>query len=419
MKVRTGKELIPSRASSPGDESLESEFDVPYTVILAEDDPIIRAAIGSILTECDDFVLIGVAEDAEQAIVQAVTSQPDIAVLDVRMPFGGGPHAAREITAACPNTRIVALSAQDDRASVSAMIGAGASGYVTKRADPEELLDILLRCAAGESIFTPVSTKDVMQEVARSSRILEETARRRNSRIQRMREACVSGRIDSVFQPVVDLETGETMMIEALARFRSSEPLSTDEWFEEAVSLGMSTEIDLATLDTAIQTVNHHQYSDSLVSLNVLPETMLDDRFFETMLSLGHEQVVVEVTEHARIANYADIQLVLSELRAEGVKLAIDDAGAGFASLRHILDLMPDLIKLDISLTRNIDTDHARCALATGLISFAREIGAGIVAEGIETAAELETLRELGVQYGQGFHLARPVPLGELVGTTA
>ena len=100
-------------------------------------------------------------------------------------------------------------------------------------------------------------------------------------------------------------------------------------------------------------------------------------------------------------------------MRASGVRLAIDDAGAGFASLRHILLLRPDFIKLDVSLTRDIDTDVARRALARGLTSFGTEIGTTIVGEGVETANELRTLQELGVGTAQGYFLGRPTALDE------
>jgi EAL domain-containing protein (putative c-di-GMP-specific phosphodiesterase class I) len=122
-------------------------------------------------------------------------------------------------------------------------------------------------------------------------------------------------------------------------------------------------------------------------------------------------RLVVEITEHEQIDDYDDLVGSLSRLRASGAKIAIDDAGAGFASLRHTLQLAPDMVKVDISLTRDIDTDRGRRALAKALISFADEMGMTIVAEGIETAAELGTLRELGVRYGQGFYLAEPGPL--------
>jgi EAL domain-containing protein (putative c-di-GMP-specific phosphodiesterase class I) len=103
--------------------------------------------------------------------------------------------------------------------------------------------------------------------------------------------------------------------------------------------------------------------------------------------------------------------VALAGLRAMGVRVAIDDAGAGFASLRHTLLLSPDIVKVDISLTRDIDADRGRRALASALISFAEEMGMTIVAEGIETEAELKALRELGVRYGQGYYLAEPGPL--------
>ena len=97
-----------------------------------------------------------------------------------------------------------------------------------------------------------------------------------------------------------------------------------------------------------------------------------------------------------------------------GVRIAIDDAGAGFASLRHILQLSPDLIKLDISITAGVDQDRARRAMSKALISFADEMGITIVAEGLETQPQIDTLRALGVRFGQGFLLARPGMLASL-----
>ena len=117
---------------------------------------------------------------------------------------------------------------------------------------------------------------------------------------------------------------------------------------------------------------------------------------------------MLELTEHAGIADYNELAEALAPLRESGVRLSVDDAGAGFASLRHILNLRPDIIKLDIGLIRGIDADPARRALASALVGFAAEIGAVIVAEGIETPDELATLCALRVTYGQGYHLARP-----------
>ena len=123
------------------------------------------------------------------------------------------------------------------------------------------------------------------------------------------------------------------------------------------------------------------------------------------------DRIVIEITEHAPVADYDELNAALGRLRRIGARLAIDDAGAGFASLRHILSLDPDIIKLDRSLIEGIATDRAQEALAAGLISFAEKSGATIVAEGIEIGEELDALRGLGVAYGQGFLLARPGPL--------
>jgi EAL domain-containing protein (putative c-di-GMP-specific phosphodiesterase class I) len=136
----------------------------------------------------------------------------------------------------------------------------------------------------------------------------------------------------------------------------------------------------------------------------------------ELLQSVDINRVVLELTEHASVMDYRELTEALTPLRALGLRIAIDDAGAGYASMRHILSIEPDLVKLDISLTRGIDADRKRRALASALIAFARETDVGIVAEGVETSAELLTLQSLGVKRAQGFYLARPRPLAELPG---
>jgi EAL domain-containing protein (putative c-di-GMP-specific phosphodiesterase class I) len=138
---------------------------------------------------------------------------------------------------------------------------------------------------------------------------------------------------------------------------------------------------------------------------------MLLPEFARGLLSVPPARVVLEVTEHAAVEDYGSLEQALRGHRARGMRVAVDDAGAGFASLRHILRLAPDLIKLDLSLTRDIHRDRSRRALATALISFASEIGAEIVAEGVEARDELEALAALEVGFAQGYYLGRPGPL--------
>jgi len=121
--------------------------------------------------------------------------------------------------------------------------------------------------------------------------------------------------------------------------------------------------------------------------------------------------VVVELTERSPIVDYEEARARLSELRALGARLAIDDVGSGFSGLAHVVELSPDLLKFDRSLVRGIDADEHRSALVARLTSYAEEVGMEVVAEGIETLAELDCLRELGVGTGQGFLLGRPGPI--------
>jgi EAL domain-containing protein (putative c-di-GMP-specific phosphodiesterase class I) len=130
--------------------------------------------------------------------------------------------------------------------------------------------------------------------------------------------------------------------------------------------------------------------------------------------SVEPTRIVLELTEQIAVANYQHLSGLLADYRKQGVQLAIDDTGSGFASLSHILKLAPDLIKLDRALTTGIDFDPVRRALAKALHSFSSDTGASIIAEGIETAAEFVALQEIGIPYGQGYYLGRPGPVERL-----
>jgi EAL domain-containing protein (putative c-di-GMP-specific phosphodiesterase class I) len=145
--------------------------------------------------------------------------------------------------------------------------------------------------------------------------------------------------------------------------------------------------------------------------MNASVETILSREFAEIMTGLPADRIVIEITEHTDVDDYEDVVRALQPLRQRGIRLAIDDAGAGYSSLRHILNLQPDYIKLDMDLIRHIDIDPARRALASALIAFARDTDSTIIAEGVETASEFATLQSLGVEQAQGYFLGRPMPL--------
>ncbi len=383
-------------------------------VLVAEDDALVLDALTTIIGTDEEFTVVGTAHDADSAIAGIIGAAPDLVLLDVRMPGGGGERVAQSICETRPAVRIVAISSHDDEHTIETMIAAGAHGYVTKDSKPEKILDTLKRVASGETIFTPITSENVVRKYAQSSQRLKEERQMRRTREERVRKVCEPGYMTSVFQPIVDIRNGEIVMYEALTRFDPMFGMNPQQWFEEAEELGMSALLEATALANTATAMTMADANDVTVSLNVSPGTLLDPEMANCFLAFTPDHMVVEITEHARINDYGLVKAVAEKLHDRGTRLAIDDAGAGFASLRHILDLNPDLIKLDISLVRSIDTDPARHALAAGLTTFAQEIGAEIVAEGIETREELDTLCDLGVHYGQGYYLARPAPLEEL-----
>lgn len=244
--------------------------------------------------------------------------------------------------------------------------------------------------------------------------ILSPDAARELAARERVERALAPDGFSMVFQPIVDLDEGRPVGFEALARFPNEPIRPPDRWFEEAHMVGLGLEMELAAVDLALR----HQPelpSDAYLAVNVGPLVLTSPALLELLGRADAQRLVIELTEHAEIGDYASLTGAISAVRSTGARLAIDDTGAGVSSLAHILKLAPDFIKLDRALTAGVDRDPVRRALASSLVSFANETGPLIVAEGIERASELAMLRTLGIRYGQGFHLGTPSPLGALL----
>ena len=374
-------------------------------VIIADDDANIRDALRELLESEDGIQVVAVAADATEAVEAAAREHPDVAILDVKMPGGGGPEAARGILVESPLTRIVALSAYGDRASIVEMLRAGATAYLVKGSMPDEVTRTIERVLRGESAFSPDVASTVVRELSDQLAGKEEDEARRSRVIARIQAVIEHGGVHPVYQPIVDLAKGRVTGVEALARFDTGMPL---QWFEEAGDVGLREELEASALAVALSGLPALP-ADAYLALNLSPATLLRRDVARLLGAVPMERVVIEMTEHAPVADYDMLNRALHPLRHAGVRIAVDDAGAGFASLRHILLLGPDIVKLDISLTRGIDADRPRRALSCALVAFARETETTIVAEGIETEAELRTLKEIGVTQGQGFLIARPM----------
>lgn len=228
---------------------------------------------------------------------------------------------------------------------------------------------------------------------------------------QREVEAVVrDGAVLVALQPVLRLVDGEVVGVEALARFGGRIP--TDRWFRGAARCGLGLDLEVLCLERALELlpdVPHPRF----LAVNVSPAALVDARALAAFEATDLSRVVVEVTEHEAVADYPGVRAVLRRLRDRGARIAVDDTGAGYASLRHVLLLQPEVVKLDTALVRDLGSDPRKRALVVALTTFAQEVGSTVLAEGIETPEHLQALLEIGVDLGQGWHLGVPVFPGE------
>jgi diguanylate cyclase (GGDEF)-like protein len=224
-----------------------------------------------------------------------------------------------------------------------------------------------------------------------------------------------------VVQPIVCLATGRILGVEALSRFSAPGGRTPEDWFADAAAVGLGIELELRAASRALRTAAALS-EPSYVSINLSPEALLAPATTALLTSGEHlrpSRILVELTERTPVDDYDRLRQALKPLRAAGVRLAVDDAGAGYANFRHILNLDPQVIKIDRSLIQGIEADPARRALLAAVVTFAHGLGAAVVAEGLERVEELTTCVNLGIDAGQGYLFGRPapVPAGGLTAT--
>ncbi len=223
---------------------------------------------------------------------------------------------------------------------------------------------------------------------------------------QRLTQVIERHQFFPVYQPLCETATERVVGYEALTRF--DDGVAPDIRFAQAYEAGVGEKLELAAIEAALQGAADFPQGMWL-NINATPDVIMDGGGLQRLLRGYDRDLVLEVTEHSEITDYRAFRQALVELGPR-VRLAVDDAGAGFASLRHILELRPAFVKLDRQVIMGIDDDEARQAMVAGLRHFALNTGCWLIAEGVETAAELATLKALDVRYVQGFLLGRPVP---------
>ena len=272
-------------------------------------------------------------------------------------------------------------------------------------------------CAAGFTADKELTKRDraLMEILAGAAATVIEPGvkeRHREATIRARLEPVLSaGGPDVVLQPIVALANGARVGAEALSRFPIAWGHPPDEVFAEATSIGLGVELELLAIRRAVHFLGDFS---GYLAINLSPATLLDERCFEALYELPAERILLELSEHDAVEDYDGLSAALDPFRARGMRLAIDDVGAGFSSLRHIVLSAPDVIKLDRSIVAGVATDRVLNTLVRSLVDFGHEAGTTVVAEGIETSDDARALRNLGVDYGQGWYFGRPGTIQQL-----
>ncbi|GAA3342891.1 hypothetical protein GCM10020358_39550 [Amorphoplanes nipponensis] len=265
-------------------------------------------------------------------------------------------------------------------------------------------------CAAGFAADKALSKRDkaLMEVLSRAAALIIEPGVReqaRNSEIAgRLHPVIAAGGPAVLLQPIVDLATRRRVGAEALSRFPAGWQLPPDRCFADADLIGERERLEVQALRRAAE---HLGRVTGYVAMNVSPATLFTRSCAEFLAGMPLDRVVLELTEHEPIEDYDQLRAVLAPLRARGLRLAIDDVGAGFSSLRHIVATAPDVIKLDRSIVTGLSDDPVLAVVVRALVDLAGATGARVVAEGVETEADAATLAGLGAALGQGWHFGR------------
>lgn len=416
----TGTEIESGQVvtSTVGTLGLEDAVLRDATVLVVDDTPANVVLLTRLLRSAGVEQVFGVT-DPREAVDQWRRTRADLVLLDLQMPHLDGfavMAALREAVPAGQFVPVLVLTADTAPTTRDRALAAGANDFLAKPFDRTEVVLRVRNLLHTSSLYAEAQRHNaaLAAELDRRAAQDERLAREQREVQARVDAVLTAGRVSMVFQPIVGLADGHLVGLEALARFPAEPVRPPGAWFEDAWTCERGIDLELAAIRAATEQLDRVP-ACAFMSVNASPATAVSAQLGRLLDDVPCDRLVLELTEHTQVEDYDTLLAGLDSLRRRGVRVAVDDTGAGYAGLRHLLQVRPNIVKLDVALTRGIDTDPARRALAAGLVTFAREIGAAVVAEGIETEQELQTLQALEIEWGQGYHLARPAQLPMLM----
>jgi EAL domain-containing protein (putative c-di-GMP-specific phosphodiesterase class I)/AmiR/NasT family two-component response regulator len=378
------------------------------SVLIVDDNPSNVALLEALLDEQGLF-RIYTETDPRQVPRQLAQNDPDLVLLDLHMPGVDGHEVLTQIKlyAAGSFLPVLVLTADTTTTARDRALGEGAQDFLTKPIDSGETALRIANLLRTRQLFTTLRQ-------ARMSGARDEPASADDPQMrERILSVLRSRAITPVYQPVVDVQTLRTVGYEGLSRFPGTGYGGPDRWFGDAFEVGLGVELEWLAASKVLSFLDGDSARDSepFLAVNMSPASVLHLLRHQLCEPGLYPKIVIELTEHVPVEDYAAVHGALADMRARGSRLAADDLGSGYAGFRHLIRLQPDIIKLDISLVRGIHRSNGQRALSSALVAFAADVGAHVIAEGIEEQGELDTLREIGVPWAQGYYLGKPAPL--------
>lgn len=375
--------------------------------VLVVDDNVSNVALLKALMEGEGMVRVYTETDPRQVPQLLAEHKPDLVLLDLHMPHVDGHQVLAQIKqfAAGSYLPVLVLTADTTTDARDRALSQGAQDYLTKPLDTTEAALRIANLLETQQLYTALRRTAVHSD-ARPQTSGTET----RTRI----ESVLRGRsITPFYQPVIDIRTMATVGYEGLSRFAEPTYGGPDRWFADAFTVGLGVDLEWLAAATLLPVLDALA-PEVFLAVNLSPPAILHASEDQLCQPSQCPRVVIELTEHVPVEDYPAVQRAFAEMRGHGARLAADDLGAGYAGFRHLLDLAPDIIKLDVSLVRGVHHSNRQQSLLKAMTAFADDVGATVIAEGVEQAEELETLRALSVPWAQGYYLGRPAPLRPL-----